>query len=82
MDMELLKQIVEMNKKVLDNGVLPDEFVAYFVKGDMIIYNPFFEETGREEVDPVAYYGVGNIKRMFDKYQAYIDKYHSVVGIS
>lgn len=68
----LLKDIVKYNEKQLEktNGdqTKAENLITFKFK-DTNIYNPFLDETLRNEVSPTQYYGLGNIDKMIKEYK-------------
>ena len=68
----MLKDIVRHNEKELEkvNGDQNKaENLITFTFKDTNIYNPFLDETLRNEVSPTQYYGLGNIDKMVKQYK-------------
>ena len=68
----MLKDIVRHNEKELEkvNGDQNKaENLITFTFKDTSIYNPFLDETLRNEVSPTQYYGLGNIDKMVKQYK-------------
>ena len=49
------KQIADKNKRLFNDKKI-DKCVSFEFKG-YIIYDPFKDEKGKKEVDPIEYYG-------------------------
>jgi hypothetical protein len=68
----LLKNIVKYNEKQLEkvNGdqTKAENLITFNFK-DTSIYNPFLDETMRNEVQPTQYYGLDNIDKMIKQYK-------------
>ena len=68
----MLKDIVRHNEKELER-VNGDQNKAKnlitFTFKDTSIYNPFLDETLRNEVSPTQYYGLVNIDKMVKQYK-------------
>lgn len=69
----LLRDIVKYNEKQLektngDQNKAAEKLITFNFK-DTNIYNPFFDETMRNEVQPSQYYGLGNINKMIKQYK-------------
>ena len=68
----MLKDIVRHNEKELEkaNGDQNKaENLITFTFKDTNIYNPFLDETLRNEVSPTQYYGLGNIDKMVKQHK-------------
>lgn len=68
----LLKDIVKHNEKELakvNGDQNKAENLITFTFKDTNIYNPFLDETLRNEVSPTQYYGLGNIDKMVKQYK-------------
>lgn len=68
----MLKDIVRHNEKELakvNGDQNKAENLITFTFKDTNIYNPFLDETLRNEVSPTQYYGLGNIDKMVKQYK-------------
>lgn len=66
-----LKEVVVHNTKRL--SLVGGDFnqascIISFLHEDISIYDPFYDSTGRFEVDPVDYYGMINLQKMIKRF--------------
>ncbi|MDA2637470.1 hypothetical protein PDQ79_23515 [Bacillus cereus] len=66
-----LEKVVEHNnfemEKVKGNQCLAENLIVIDYE-ERSVYDPFFDESGRFEVNPIQYYGLKNIIKMIEAY--------------